>query len=58
MIPLQLYLSGFLSYRDPIEVAREKADWILANHQPEPLSEAQQNELKRIIRAAEQELAQ
>jgi trimethylamine--corrinoid protein Co-methyltransferase len=45
------------SYRDPIEVAREKTDWILANHQPEPLSDAQQAELKRILAAAERELA-
>jgi trimethylamine--corrinoid protein Co-methyltransferase len=43
-------------YRDPIEVAREKAEWILANHHPEPLAEAQQAELKRILQAAEREL--
>jgi trimethylamine--corrinoid protein Co-methyltransferase len=45
------------SYRDPVEVAREKTDWILANHQPEPLSDSQQAELKRILAAAERELA-
>jgi len=44
-------------YRDPIEVAREKTDWILKNHHPEPLSEAQQRELNRILKAAEDELA-
>jgi trimethylamine--corrinoid protein Co-methyltransferase len=44
-------------YRDPIVVAREKTDWILQNHHPEPLSEAQQTELSRIIKAAEKELA-
>ena len=44
------------AYRDPIEVAREKTDWILENHHPEPLDEAQQAEFKRILRAAEQEL--
>ena len=44
-------------YRDPIEVAREKTDWILKNHHPEPLSEAQQIELTRILKAAEDELA-
>jgi trimethylamine--corrinoid protein Co-methyltransferase len=43
-------------YRDPIEVAREKTDWILKNHHPEPLAEAQQAELKRILQAAEREL--
>jgi trimethylamine--corrinoid protein Co-methyltransferase len=43
-------------YRDPLEVAREKTDWILENHHPEPLSEKQQIELTRIITAAEGEL--
>jgi trimethylamine--corrinoid protein Co-methyltransferase len=43
-------------YRDPIEVAREKTDWILENHHPEPLDEAQQAEFRRILQAAEQEL--
>jgi len=43
-------------YRDPIEVAREKTDWILKNHHPEPLSEHQQTELTRILEAAENEL--
>ena len=42
--------------RDPIEVAREKTDWILENHHPEPLSQAQQAELDRILSAAEGEL--
>ena len=44
-------------YRDPIEVAREKVDWILEHHQPEPLDEAKQAELKRILEAAERELS-
>jgi trimethylamine--corrinoid protein Co-methyltransferase len=44
------------SYRDPLEVAREKTDWILENHHPEPLDEAQQAEFKRILQTAEQEL--
>jgi trimethylamine--corrinoid protein Co-methyltransferase len=44
-------------YRDPVEVAREKTDWILENHHPEPLDEAQQVELTRILQAAERELA-
>ena len=43
-------------YRDPIEVAREKTGWILENHHPEPLDEAQQAEFKRILQAAEREL--
>jgi len=43
-------------YRDPVEVAREKTDWILEHHHPEPLEEAQQAELKRILEAAEREL--
>lgn len=44
-------------YRDPIEVAREKTEWILEHHHPEPLDEAQQAELTRILQAADQELA-
>ncbi|HSG43257.1 MAG TPA: trimethylamine methyltransferase family protein [Anaerolineales bacterium] len=44
-------------YRDPIVVAREKTDWILENHHPEPLSETHQTELKRILESAEKELA-
>lgn len=44
-------------YRDVIKVAREKTDWILENHHPEPLSEHQQAELNRILQAAEKELA-
>jgi trimethylamine--corrinoid protein Co-methyltransferase len=44
------------SVRDPIEVAREKTDWILANHRPEPLEEAQRAELTRLVQAAEREL--
>ncbi|MGD2142854.1 MAG: trimethylamine methyltransferase family protein [Anaerolineae bacterium] len=43
-------------YRDPIEVAREKTAWILENHHPQPLEEAQQAELTRILQAAEGEL--
>jgi trimethylamine:corrinoid methyltransferase-like protein len=43
-------------YRDPVEVAREKTDWILENHHPLPLEETQRTELNRILAAAEQEL--
>jgi trimethylamine--corrinoid protein Co-methyltransferase len=40
-------------YRDPLEVAREKVDWILANHHPQPLEEVQKEELTRILKAAD-----
>ncbi len=40
-------------YRDPLEVAREKANWILENHHPQPLDEAQKDELTRILKAAD-----
>jgi trimethylamine--corrinoid protein Co-methyltransferase len=49
-------LKGY-DYRDAIEVAREKTDWILEHHHPQPLSGAQQAELKQILRAAERELS-
>ena len=44
-------------YRDPVKVAREKTEWILEHHHPEPLEQAQQAELKRILHAADRELA-
>jgi trimethylamine--corrinoid protein Co-methyltransferase len=40
-------------YRDPLEVAREKANWILENHHPQPLDEVQKEELTRILKAAD-----
>ncbi len=43
-------------YRDPIEVAREKAAWVRANHHPEPLGAAEQAELTRILEAAGRQL--
>jgi trimethylamine--corrinoid protein Co-methyltransferase len=43
-------------YQDPIELAIEKTHWILENHQPDPLSDLQQRELKRILRTADQEI--
>jgi trimethylamine--corrinoid protein Co-methyltransferase len=43
-------------YRDPIEVARDKLDWILKNYQPEPLEEAQRKELTQILSAADREM--
>jgi trimethylamine--corrinoid protein Co-methyltransferase len=39
-------------YRDPIEVARERALWVRANHRPEPLEDAKRAELGRILEAA------
>lgn len=44
-------------YRDPIEVARQKTAWILKNHQPEPLADEQQAELKNILAAADREFS-
>jgi trimethylamine--corrinoid protein Co-methyltransferase len=43
-------------FRDPLEVARQKAEWILANHQPEQLDPARRVELSKIISAADKEL--
>lgn len=42
-------------YRDPVEVAREKVDWILQNHHPPPLEDQQKTELTRILNAADRE---
>lgn len=42
-------------YRDPVEVAREKVEWILENHHPEPLSEDKQAALKRVLEVADRE---
>jgi trimethylamine--corrinoid protein Co-methyltransferase len=44
-------------FRDPLEVAREKTEWILANHHPQPLEPVQQAELRRILAVAEGEVA-
>lgn len=53
---LAAQLSEGGGYRDPVVVAREKTDWILENHRPEPLEERQAAELTRILEAAESEL--
>jgi hypothetical protein len=37
-------------------VARQKAEWILANHHPEELDPARRVELSKIISAADKEL--
>jgi trimethylamine--corrinoid protein Co-methyltransferase len=42
-------------YRDPLEVAREKVEWILKNHYPEPLEQEKKAELTRILQAAAKE---
>jgi trimethylamine--corrinoid protein Co-methyltransferase len=44
-------------YHEAVEVAREKVNWILENHHPEPLDEAAQAEFKRILATAERELS-
>jgi trimethylamine--corrinoid protein Co-methyltransferase len=43
-------------YRDPVEVARERALSILATHEVEPLDPAQDAELTRILAAADREI--
>jgi len=43
-------------YREPREVARERVKWILENHHPEPLEKSRQDELARILAAADKEL--
>jgi trimethylamine---corrinoid protein Co-methyltransferase len=45
------------SYQDPVALAREKFDWIHANHHPEPLEPGQQHELTRILEAADRQFA-
>jgi trimethylamine--corrinoid protein Co-methyltransferase len=42
--------------RDPLEVAREKAGWILNNYIPQPLEDEKQCELKRILEVADREI--
>lgn len=45
-------------FRDPVEVAREKAEWILENHRPQPLEPTKKRELERILAAAGEELGE
>ncbi len=42
-------------WRDPVEVARETISWILENHNPEPISEDVQKELRRIVDTADKD---
>ncbi len=44
-------------WMDPIEAAREKARSLLETHYPQPLESAQQQEIQRILVAAEKEFA-
>jgi len=43
-------------YRNPSEYAREKVQWILENHHPEPPPEDVQKELNKILKTADKEL--
>jgi trimethylamine---corrinoid protein Co-methyltransferase len=40
-------------FRDPVQLAQEKVEWILENHWPQPLEDAQRCELNHILAAAE-----
>jgi trimethylamine--corrinoid protein Co-methyltransferase len=42
-------------YRDPVQVAQEAIEWILRNHRPAPLPEEVEQELSRIVAAAEED---
>lgn len=46
------------SMRDPIEVAREKVEYILNHHYPQPLEPEKRRELERILQQAEKDLVQ
>ena len=41
------------AYRDPVEVARERALDILENYRPEPLADDVRDELRRLVVAAD-----
>ena len=55
-VPVTYEIGADGKYRQPDAVARERVDWILKNYQPEPLEEHKQNELARILRAADEEI--
>ena len=44
------------AFRDPKEVVKERVQWILDNHTPNPLDAKVSEELARIVAAAEREL--
>ncbi len=54
--PLAMQPAPGGGYRDPLDVARQKVDWIREHHHPQPLEPAQSAEMARILAAAEQEL--
>ena len=43
-------------YRKPSEYARERIQWILDNHHPEPPPDDVQKEINRILKTADKEL--
>lgn len=43
-------------FRDPIQIAREKIDWILQNHHPNPLDKNQQAEFNQILESMDEKL--
>jgi trimethylamine--corrinoid protein Co-methyltransferase len=49
-------LDSMGKFRDPVEYAREKIDWILENHHPEPPPPEVQTEIDRILATADREL--
>jgi trimethylamine--corrinoid protein Co-methyltransferase len=44
-------------WRDPVEVARETIKWIIENHIPEPLPKDVKQELRKIVRAADEDVS-
>jgi trimethylamine--corrinoid protein Co-methyltransferase len=42
-------------WRDPVDVARETVEWILENHNPEPLPEEVRQEVRKIVSTADQD---
>jgi trimethylamine---corrinoid protein Co-methyltransferase len=54
--PLAAQPASAGGYQDPLQVARQKVDWILEHHHPQPLETAQHIELERILAAADQDL--
>lgn len=49
-------LDSMGNYRDPVEYAREKVNWILENHHPEPPPTDVQKEINQILAVADKEL--
>jgi len=56
--PITYQLGPDGTYKDPMQVARERYDDIVAHHQPQPLEEDKRLELTRILAAADAELRQ